>query len=29
MAIQDLSVAVRLEALARAQGLGRELPYGG
>jgi len=28
MAIQDLSVAVRLEALARAQGLGRELPYG-
>ena len=29
MAIQDISVAVRLEALAREQGLGVELPYGG
>ena len=29
MAIQDISVAVRLEALAREQGLGIELPYGG
>ncbi len=29
MAIQDVSVAVRLEALAREQGLGVELPYGG
>lgn len=28
MAIQDISVAVRLEALAREQGLGVELPYG-
>jgi len=28
MAIQDLSVAVRLEALARAHGMGTELPYG-
>jgi ornithine cyclodeaminase len=28
LAIQDLSVAVRLEALAREQGLGVELPYG-
>ena len=28
MAIQDISVAVRLEALAREQGLGIELPYG-
>ncbi len=29
MAIQDISVVVRLEALAREQGLGVELPYGG
>jgi len=29
MAIQDISVAVRLEALAREQGLGVTLPYGG
>ena len=29
MAIQDISVAVRLEILAREQGLGVELPYGG
>ncbi len=29
MAIQDISVAVRLEALARVRGLGVELPYGG
>ena len=29
MAIQDISVAVRLEALARENGLGVELPYGG
>ncbi len=29
MAIQDLAVAVRLEALARERGLGVELPYGG
>jgi len=28
MAIQDISVVVRLEALAREQGLGVELPYG-
>ncbi|WP_300340123.1 ornithine cyclodeaminase family protein [Accumulibacter sp.] len=28
MAVQDLAVAVRLEALARARGLGVELPYG-
>jgi ornithine cyclodeaminase len=28
MAIQDLSLAVRLEALARERGLGGELPYG-
>jgi ornithine cyclodeaminase len=28
LAIQDISVAVRLEALAREQGLGVELPYG-
>ncbi len=28
MAIQDISLAVRLEALAREQGLGVELPYG-
>lgn len=28
MAIQDLSLAVRLEALARSRGLGVELPYG-
>lgn len=28
MAIQDLSLAVRLEALARERGLGIELPYG-
>ncbi|HRF74918.1 MAG TPA: ornithine cyclodeaminase family protein [Accumulibacter sp.] len=28
MAVQDLAVAVRLEALARASGLGVELPYG-
>ena len=28
MAIQDISVAVRLEALARENGLGVELPYG-
>ena len=28
MAIQDLSLAVRLEALARERGLGVELPYG-
>ncbi|WP_300319729.1 ornithine cyclodeaminase family protein [Accumulibacter sp.] len=29
MAVQDLAVAVRLEALARARGVGIELPYGG
>lgn len=29
MAIQDLALAARLEALARASGLGVELPYGG
>ncbi|WP_153111940.1 ornithine cyclodeaminase family protein [Propionivibrio limicola] len=29
MAIQDIAVAVRLEALAREQGLGVQLPYGG
>lgn len=29
MAIQDLAVAVRLEALARERGLGLALPYGG
>lgn len=29
MAVQDLAVAVRLEALARERGLGLELPYGG
>lgn len=29
MAIQDLALAVRLEALARERGLGLELPYGG
>lgn len=29
MAVQDLAVAVRLEALARERGLGVELPYGG
>lgn len=29
MAIQDIAVAVRLEAMAREQGLGIELPYGG
>ena len=29
MAIQDISVAVRLETLARENGLGVELPYGG
>jgi len=29
MAIQDIAVAVRLEALARERGLGLELPYGG
>ena len=28
MAIQDISLAVRLEALARERGLGIELPYG-
>ena len=28
MAIQDIAVAIRLEALAREQGLGIELPYG-
>jgi len=28
MAIQDISLAVRLEALARERGLGGELPYG-
>ena len=28
MAIQDLAVAVRLESLARARGIGVELPYG-
>ncbi len=28
LAIQDISLAVRLEALAREQGLGVELPYG-
>lgn len=28
MAIQDISVVVRLEALAREQGMGVELPYG-
>ena len=28
MAIQDISLAVRLEALAREQGLGVQLPYG-
>ena len=29
MAVQDLALAVRLEALARERGLGVELPYGG
>lgn len=29
MAIQDIAVAVRLEALAKEQGLGMTLPYGG
>ena len=29
MAVQDLAVAVRLEALAREQGVGVALPYGG
>lgn len=29
MAVQDLAVAVRLEALAREQGMGVALPYGG
>jgi len=29
LAIQDLSLAVRIEALAREKGLGVELPYGG
>ncbi len=29
LAVQDLALAVRLEALARARGLGVELPYGG
>ncbi|MDR1936015.1 MAG: ornithine cyclodeaminase family protein [Candidatus Accumulibacter sp.] len=29
LAIQDLSLAVRIETLAREQGLGVELPYGG
>lgn len=29
MAIQDIALAVRLEALARERGLGVELPYGG
>ena len=29
MAIQDIALAVRLEALARERGLGIELPYGG
>jgi ornithine cyclodeaminase len=29
MAIQDIAVAVRLEALARERGLGLALPYGG
>jgi ornithine cyclodeaminase len=29
MAIQDLALAVRIEALARERGLGSELPYGG
>ena len=29
MVIQDLSLAVRIEALARERGLGTELPYGG
>lgn len=29
MAVQDLAVAVRLEALAREQGIGVALPYGG
>ena len=29
MAIQDLALAVRLEALARERGFGVELPYGG
>jgi len=29
LAIQDIAVAVRLEALARERGLGVELPYGG
>ena len=28
MAIQDISLAVRLEALARERGLGVALPYG-
>jgi len=28
MAIQDIAVAVRLEALARERGVGVELPYG-
>lgn len=29
MAIQDIAVAVRLEAMAREKGMGVELPYGG
>ena len=29
LAVQDLALAVRLEARARARGLGVELPYGG
>jgi len=29
MAVQDLALAVRLEALARERGLGLELPFGG
>ena len=29
LAVQDLALAVRLEALARERGLGVELPYGG
>ena len=28
MAVQDISLAVRLEALARERGIGVELPYG-
>jgi hypothetical protein len=28
MAIQDIAVAVRLEAMAREKGMGVELPYG-